>query len=112
MTNWSKVASRIYNHGSAVKSTLDLRLLLHSVKTPNVKDIPQVRTNYKIEVILFDPAIDLNWIQEYTNTCLTATASQTSITQPEIIKLDQPLDMEDEIFSTHGQVFTFYLRFF
>ena len=105
VASWTNVASRIYNHGSLVKSSLDLRLILHGVKTCVVKENVQLRTNHKIEVILFDPSIEAKWIQEYTNTCLGQPPSQPLDARPKKIKLDLPSDVEESI-AAHVQVIT------
>ena len=106
MASWTNVTSRIYNHGSLVKSSLDLRLILHGVKTSIAKENAELRTKHKIDVIFFDPSIEAKWIQEYTNTCLTQTPSQPPDTQPKRIQLDLPTDIDDENMATYAQVIT------
>ena len=92
MANWTKVATNIYSHGS-LKPNLDLRLVLTGVKNPLISSFSQLKTNHSIEVVLFDPSIESNWVQEYKNGCLREMLG-TSINGPKHITLDLPVETE------------------
>lgn len=49
---------------------LDLRLLLHGLKTSLAEDFDELKTNHKIEAVFFDPSIETEWMNHYTATCL------------------------------------------
>ena len=106
MANWTKVATNIYSHGSS-KPNLDLRLLLTGVKNPLISSISQIKTNHSIEVVLFDPSIESNWIQEYKNSCLRQMLG-TSIDGPKHITLDLP--GETEKIGTSSNILKVYSR--
>ena len=69
IVRWTNVASGIYGHGSS-KPMLDLRLLLHGLKTSMAEDFDELKTNHKIEAVFFDPLIGTEWMNQYTAICL------------------------------------------
>ena len=93
ITDWSKVASKIYSHSSS-KPNLDLRLLLHGLKSPFTPNCAQLKTNHNIEVVLFDPTIKSTWVQEYKRGCLGDILN--SDTALKHITLDLPGDDQNE----------------
>ena len=90
LANWTKAASQIYSHGSS-KPYLDLRLLLHGVKTPIFSNCAQLKTNHKIEVVLFDPTIEADRVQEYKHACLEGTLTNDTA-ETKHITLDMPVE--------------------
>ena len=93
VANWTKVATNIYSHGSS-KPNLDLRLLLTGVKNPLISSISKLKTNHRIEVVLFDPSIESKWVQEFKKGCLGEMLG-TSINEPKHITLDLPVETEN-----------------
>ena len=93
VADWSKVASKIYSHSSS-KPNLDLRLLLHGLKTPLIPNCAQLKTNHNIEVVLFDPTIESTWVQEYKKGCLGDILNSDTVLKH--ITLDLPGDDENE----------------
>ena len=94
MADWSKCATKIYSHGSS-KPHLDLRLLLHGVKTPLPCSIIQLKTKHNIEVVLFDPSIENTWLQKYKSVCLGKIFAD-SPNEPKEITLDLPVENDDK----------------
>ena len=93
VADWSKVASKIYSHSSS-KPNLDLRLLLHGLKTPLIPNCSKIKTNHTIEVVLFDPTIESTCVQEYKRGCLGDILN--SDTALKHITLDLPAGDEKE----------------
>ena len=74
---------------------LDLRLLLHGVKTSIPQNYDELQTNHKIEAVFFDPSIKSEWINDYTAACLKQ-GSKTSCAEPQNIPLELPTNSFSE----------------
>ena len=75
---------------------LDLRLLLHGVKTSIPQNCEQLKTNHKIDAVFFDPSIKPEWIHDYTAACLTQCSTESNCLGPTNIPLDLPKDSPAE----------------